>query len=225
MGSDPSPGRYDVSDQSAMAAFVLSAAGAKLTLAGRARHWAGLAAAERHVQYPVLDSAVISRGRRRPAWNLGRAGRNALVPGRRAKTAIPRFLIRLTRWQSRIAWFAVVVLLFPLFASLGSTHPERILGVALDGHGADGRAAGHHDSTDHGEPYSEIPGAPGHPVDHGCQPCQVLKYLASYLPRPYLTLPPPRLRHAPRPVEPEETQYWGPVASLPPCRGPPQSLT
>lgn len=120
-----------------------------------------------------------------------------------------------------VAWATILALLFPLAVPLVAANAEVVLGVALDSHKGN-EHAGHHDSARDENPGSDVPGAPGHPLDHGCFPCQVLKFLASCLPQFHPELSSPRLHYAVPPKDRTEPQHWGQVVSLPPSRAPPQ---
>src|SRR4051812_37419778 len=82
-----------------------------------------------------------------------------------------------------VARVLVAALLLPAAFSLSSPDPHWFLGV--------GSATEHHQhpegTSEHD--HSEIPGSPGHPAGHDCSPCQVLKYLAIYLPQLPFFLP------------------------------------
>lgn len=117
-----------------------------------------------------------------------------------------------SRWRALVARVLVFALLIPGVFSLTSPDPKWLLGVdrALSHHHADGTAHEH----------SAIPGSDGHPADHGCAPCQVLKYLAVGLPQTALALPGVEPRNFPD-VARAAAQRSGQVASLPPSRAPP----
>jgi hypothetical protein len=130
---------------------------------------------------------------------------------------------RRRRLRSVVARTVIFALLLPAIFSLGAPDPDWFLGLAP----ADGEAAahaGHHHGVADGEKdYSEIPGSPGHPPDHNCNPCQVLKYLASYLPQLPLALPASAPSAFP-PIVREEAQRAGHSACLPPSRAPPPAV-
>lgn len=121
------------------------------------------------------------------------------------------------------ALFTIAALLLPGVFALTGAQPDWILGIEaaeLNHHGA---AANHreHGAADSEEIYSNIPGSPDHPAGHNCNPCQVLKYVASYLPQLPFFLP----AGTPGPflsVEEGVAQREGHIASLPPSRAPPQ---
>ncbi len=128
-------------------------------------------------------------------------------------------MLRLVRLRSVVARLVIAALLLPTLFSLGGADPDWLLGVDLAR-----RNLGEHATAHHHEDYSDIPGAPGHPADHNCTPCQVLKSLVSYLPQLPLSLP----TSAPRIVRSSdrgEPQRAGHIASLPPCRAPPQAAS
>jgi len=117
------------------------------------------------------------------------------------------------RFRALVARVLLVALLLPGVFSLTSPDPQWLLGVEREP-----VAHRHADGTAH--QHSAIPGSAGHPADHECAPCQVLKYLAVGLSRPPLALPgvePAPFPRAPRLV----AQRTGHLASLPPSRAPP----
>jgi hypothetical protein len=122
------------------------------------------------------------------------------------------------RTRSLVARVLIVALLLPAVFALGAPDPHWFLGV-----GEAERPAGHRHAEGapaHEHRHSEIPGADGHPADHNCSPCQVLKYLAIYLPQRPLAL----AGAAPAdfaPVARPAPQRTGHLASLPPSRAPP----
>jgi hypothetical protein len=130
---------------------------------------------------------------------------------------------RLVRLRSVVARVMIAALVLPTIFPLTGADPEWVLGVNLTSRESGERAAAHHhEAADPGKDYSDIPGAPGHPADHNCQPCQVLKSLVSYLPQLPFSLP----SSAPRAVpssDRAEPQCAGHIASLPPSRAPPQA--
>lgn len=132
-------------------------------------------------------------------------------------------MLRLVRLRPVVARLVIAALLLPTLFSLGGADPDWLLGVDLASRNLGERATAHHyEVADRGKDYSDIPGAPGHPADHNCTPCQVLKSLVSYLPQLPLSLPP----SAPctvRSSDRGEPQRAGHIASLPPCRAPPQA--
>ena len=80
------------------------------------------------------------------------------------------------RFRALVARVLLVALLLPGVFSLTSPDPQWLLGVERE------PIAHHHpDGTAH--QHSAIPGSAGHPADHDCAPCQVLKYLAVGLSR------------------------------------------
>src|SRR5437762_11801183 len=117
----------------------------------------------------------------------------------------------------RSAWMVrlvVIALLFPDFYSLSAANPDWLLGFDL-------RAQSHpHDHGSHDHDYSPVPGVQGHPADHNCTPCEILKSLASYLPAPAPAVP-AALRHRLPPSEWSDPEYSRRVVSLPPSRAPP----
>ncbi|HEX4797705.1 MAG TPA: hypothetical protein VFV04_00310 [Burkholderiales bacterium] len=126
--------------------------------------------------------------------------------------------------RAAIARVVIVALLLPAAFGLSGAGPEWMLGINVAGYESARHAAhDHHDgSADRGKDYSNIPGSPGHPADHNCNPCQVLKYLASYLPQLPLFLPASAPNAVPL-IERGAPQRAGHIASLPPSRAPPQS--
>jgi len=146
---------------------------------------------------------------------------NTSNPGRAIKPS-SIFPARIHGARSGVVWVVVFALLLPGLFPLIAANPEWALGVPSSDHETHARAAGHHGADDNGEKdYSDIPGSPGHPADHNCNPCQVLKYLASYLPQLPLLLP-ERAPSALPPLVRCEAQRAGHVALLPPSRAPPQ---
>jgi hypothetical protein len=131
--------------------------------------------------------------------------------------------IRVPR-KSYVAWTAILALIFPLVVPLASTNPEIVLGAALESHGAPGTGDDAHSADRHDDNYSDVPGAPGHPLDHDCLPCQLLKYLAGFLPQPEFQSLPPGLRFSIAPDDRAEPQCHGCPASLPLSRAPPRSV-
>jgi len=131
-----------------------------------------------------------------------------------------KHLRRLVRPRSAVALTIVVSLLLPGVFSLTAPDLAWLLGTAPKSGETAGR---HHDhgAAGHEKDYSDIPGSPGHPADHNCNPCQVLKYQASYLPQFPLLLPERAPSVFPPPVQ-REAQRAGHVAFLPPSRAPPQ---
>src|SRR5712691_4878286 len=129
----------------------------------------------------------------------------------------------LVRLRAAIARVVIAALLLPAAFGLGGADPEWLLGIDAAGDES-ARQAAHdlrHGEADHGKDYSDIPVSPGHPADHNCNPCQVLKYQASYLPQLPLLLPASAPSVFLPPVR-REAQRAGHVASLPPSRAPPQ---
>jgi len=105
---------------------------------------------------------------------------------------------------------------------LTGADPQWMLGIAPAGDQRNAHVAHHrHAETDYGKDYSDIPGSPGHPANHNCNPCQVLKYLTSYLPHFPLPLPASAPNAVPL-IERGETQCAGHIAFLPSSRAPPQ---
>jgi hypothetical protein len=128
----------------------------------------------------------------------------------------------LLRLRRAVALVTIAALLLPA-AFAPTADPEWMLGIAAasDQHVGPPVHEHPHGGADHGKDYSDIPGSPGHPADHNCNPCQVLKYLASYLPQLPLLLPASAPSALP-PVVRREAQRAGHVAFLPPSRAPPQ---
>ena len=117
------------------------------------------------------------------------------------------------RFRALVARVLLLALLLPGVFALTSPDPQWLLGVER------GPAAHHHaDGTAHR--HSAIPGSAGHPADHECAPCQVLKYLAVGLSRPPLALPGDDPAPFPRALR-ASAQRTGHLASLPPSRAPP----
>jgi hypothetical protein len=114
----------------------------------------------------------------------------------------------------RLVRLVVIALLFPAFYSLSAANPDWLLGFDLQ---AQPRS---HDHGSHDRDYSPVPGVQGHPADHQCTPCEILKSLASYLPAPAPAVP-AALRHALPPSEWDDPEYSRRVVSLPPSRAPP----
>ena len=84
-------------------------------------------------------------------------------------------------------------------------------------------AADHHGLAGQDQEYSDIPGAPGHPSDHGCLPCQILKYLASFIAQPEFELVSLNVHHTV--ASRDWTQHhhrYNVVFLLPQSRAPPQ---
>ncbi len=129
----------------------------------------------------------------------------------------------LARLRAAIARAMVATLLLPAAFGLGGADPEWMLGIDAAGDESARHAAldHRHESADDGKDYSIVPCSPGHPADHNCNPCQVLKYLASYLPQLPLLLPAGAPSAFP-PLVRREAQRAGHVASLPPSRAPPK---
>jgi hypothetical protein len=119
--------------------------------------------------------------------------------GRRARAIVARVLL--------------VALLLPGVFSLTSPDPQWLLGVERE-------HAPHEHAGTTGHDHSAIPGSAGHPADHDCAPCQVLKYLAVGLARPPLALPGDEPAPFPRALR-ASAQRTGHLASLPPSRAPP----
>jgi len=136
-----------------------------------------------------------------------------------------KHLRRLARPRPAVALTVIVALLLPGAYSLTAPDPNWLLGVPAASEAPVGHGAGHHDrgAADPADDYSGIPGAAGHPSDHNCSPCQVLKYLASYLPQPPIFLHADTQNAVPR-VERGGAQRSGHTASLPPSRAPPRPL-
>jgi hypothetical protein len=122
---------------------------------------------------------------------------------------------RVRRFVARVL---IVALLLPTAFSLGSPDPHWLLGIES----APERSAHHHPAGTPGHEHdgSNIPGSAGHPSDHNCNPCQVLKYLAIYLPQLPLSLPDSAPAALPR-IARDQAQRAGHLASLPPSRAPP----
>jgi hypothetical protein len=116
------------------------------------------------------------------------------------------------RFRALVARVLLVALLLPGVFALTSPDPQWLLGVER------GATHRHADGTAHR--HSAIPGSAGHPADHECAPCQVLKYLAVGLSRPPLALPGDDPAPVPRALR-ASAQRTGHLASLPPSRAPP----
>ena len=117
------------------------------------------------------------------------------------------------RLRAAVARVLLVALLLPGVFALTSPDPQWLLGVER-------APAAHHHAGGPAHPHSAIPGSAGHPADHECAPCQVLKYLAVGLSRPPLALPGAAPRNFPRAPR-VDAQRSGLLASLPPSRAPP----
>jgi hypothetical protein len=118
-----------------------------------------------------------------------------------------------SRLRVVVARVLLVALLLPGVFALTSPDPQWLLGVERS-------PAGHHHADGTAHEHSAIPGSAGHPANHECAPCQVLKVLAIGLARPPLALPgaaPRNFSRAPRVA----AQRSGLLASLPPSRAPP----
>ncbi len=133
-------------------------------------------------------------------------------------------MLDLLRLRAAVALIAMAALLLPAAFALSGADPEWMLGIDAAGDEWNGDAAHdhRHGEVDHGKDYSNIPGSPGHPANHNCNPCQVLKYLASYLPQLPLLLPASAPDIGPAIVR-YKAQCAGHIASLPASRAPPQS--
>jgi hypothetical protein len=124
--------------------------------------------------------------------------------------------------RSLMARVLVFALILPTAFSLTAPDPHWLLGIEPATQPA-GVAHAHPAGTPaHEHRASPIPGSPDHPADHNCSPCQVLKYLASYLPQLPFVLP-ARAPVAFPPVERDAAQRAGLLASLPPSRAPPRA--
>lgn len=123
--------------------------------------------------------------------------------------------------RSLVARVLVLALLLPTAFSLTAPDPHWLLGIEP---GTQPAAAHAHPAGTpaHEHPSSPIPGSPGHPSDHNCSPCQVLKSLASYLPQLPFFLP-ARAPAAFAPINRDQAQRAGHFASLPPSRAPPRA--
>lgn len=128
------------------------------------------------------------------------------------------------RLRAAVALITMAALLLPAAFALTGADPEWMLGIDATGNEADSHAAHDHRNgeADRGKDYSNIPGSPDHPADHNCNPCQVLKYLASYLPHLPHFFPASAPNAVPL-IERGEPQRAGYIAFLPPSRAPPQS--
>jgi hypothetical protein len=149
--------------------------------------------------------------------------KHTVAPGRRSIAKQSDVLRRLIRLRSAVAWTVTAALLLPALFSLTASNPEWVLGIEPSERESGAHAAAHHGTADHEKSHSDIPGAPDHPADHNCAPCQVLKYLACYLPESPLALPSSTHYSAP-PGDRAVQQRPGDVASLPPSRAPPRAL-
>jgi hypothetical protein len=132
-------------------------------------------------------------------------------------------ILRIVRLRSVVAQLVITALLLPTVFSLAGADPGWLLGVNLAGRESGQHAAANHqEAADHGKDYSDIPGASGHPADHNCTPCQVLKSLVSYLPQLPLSVPSSTAHAAPS-SDRAESQRARHIAFLPPSRAPPQA--
>lgn len=122
--------------------------------------------------------------------------------------------------RSLVARVLVLALLLPTGYSLTAPDPHWFLGLGTE---AEQPAVPHHhpEGTPEHE-HSAIPGSPGHPADHDCSPCQVLKYLAIYLPQLPFLLPAAAPVAFSR-IARDQAQRAGHFASLPPSRAPPRT--
>jgi hypothetical protein len=137
-------------------------------------------------------------------------------PGARLMAAMRMGGPRERRTRSLIARVLIAALLLPAVFALSAPDPHWFLGIAE----AERPATHHHADGAPAHEHSAIPGSAGHPADHDCAPCQVLKYLAIYLPQRALALAGAAPADFPR-VARAAPQRAGHLASLPPSRAPP----
>ena len=150
----------------------------------------------------------------RPLRSLRKDGTEGMMAVRAAMSA--RNSAVKTKRSAWVVRLVVIALLFPAFYPLSAANPGWLLGFDLQA-----RAGPHgHDHGSHDHGYSPVPGVQGHPADHNCTPCEILKSLASYLPAPAPAVP-AALRHPLPPSEWSDPDYIRRVVSLPPSRAPP----
>lgn len=114
---------------------------------------------------------------------MHRLRQKLLAPSRRVALGVPGPARRSIQWR---AWVAVFLMAFPLLAPLAVMNLAAPF--AQRSHETGVTSADHHGLAGQEQDYSAIPGALGHPSDHGCLPCQILKYLASFIPQPGFAL-------------------------------------
>lgn len=141
--------------------------------------------------------------------------------GHKAETASYDPSSRPFPYRAALAWIVIFALQYPVLFTLAASNPKWVLGVDLRGHDSRLHSSARHDAVDHEEDYSNVPGAPDHPADHNCTPCQVLKYLVSCLPQSLLLLS-PATQYTSRPSDRFAPQRLAHIAALPPVRAPPQ---
>src|SRR5438105_14304331 len=92
------------------------------------------------------------------------------------------------RMRQFVARVLIVALLLPTTFALTAPDPHWFLGFETE---AEPAVPHRHPEGTPGHEHvpSAIPGSPDHPADHNCSPCQVLKYLAIYLPQLPFLLP------------------------------------
>lgn len=138
-------------------------------------------------------------------------------------TSIPSGSAKLT---ASIAWFVVLALLFPTFYTLSPANAGLLLELDLHSEAtphSHGPESPHDNGAHHHEAdYSAVPGTPGHPADHNCTPCRVLKSLAGYIPQHHHVAP-AALSHPPVPLERSDAGYHPSAPATPPSRAPPSS--
>jgi hypothetical protein len=144
----------------------------------------------------------------------------AVDPGASLMAAMRSGGPRGRRTRSLVARVLIVALLLPAVFALGAPDPHWFLGVGAGPESSAVPAAHRHHDDGAAHEHSAVPGADGHPADHNCSPCQVLKYLAIYLPQRPLLLP-DAVPAAFAPVGRKEAQRAAQLASLPPSRAPP----
>ena len=108
------------------------------------------------------------------------------------------------------AWLAMLALVLPALLQIAVPNPDLLPSA---------EGVGHHE---HGAPYSPVPGSAGHPADHECQPCQILKYQAGFLPSP-AWLPPATASRALKLIVRTNAQRTEWLAEVPRSRAPPTS--
>jgi hypothetical protein len=149
-------------------------------------------------------------------------GEGVLASMRRTAHIGPASRRAIQRWRTVVASLFIFVFLFPIAGTLGRTSPGFILGVELDAVGANAPPLSYDESPHDDAVTARIPDNHGHPPDHGCLPCQILKYLAACLPQVF-----PVVRQAavaPRvdlAIWRSQARRSTPVGLRPPSRGPP----
>jgi hypothetical protein len=142
------------------------------------------------------------------------------MPSYRSTVVPRRYLARAARWRSCVAWCSAVALILPSLALIPAASAEFESDVA---HYAEHlNAERDHVASEGGERLSDIPGSPTHPVNHGCAPCQVIKYLAtSFLPQAGLAPLPSGPTDAAPSDRLHQRQEGARAAVSPPIRAPP----